>query len=90
MSAEPSYRDLFPDLPEPVYEPLSFTRRPLDEMRERAASWHAELDARRTTRDFSTEPVPRDLIELAIRSAGTAPSGAHTQPWTFVAMKRAW
>lgn len=86
MSAEPSYRDLFPDLPEPVYEPLSFTRRPLDEMRERAAAWHAELAARRTTRDFSSEPVPRDLIELAIRSAGTAPSGAHTQPWTFVAI----
>lgn len=86
MSAEPTYRDLFPDLPEPEYEPLAFTRRPLDEMRERAAAWYAELDARRTTRDFSTEPVPRDLIELAIASAGTAPSGAHTQPWTFVAI----
>ncbi|MEZ5100949.1 MAG: nitroreductase family protein [Thermoleophilia bacterium] len=86
MSAEPGYRDLFPDLPEPVYEPLAFTRRPPDDMRERAAAWYAELDARRTTRDFSTEPVPRELIELAIRSAGTAPSGAHTQPWTFVAI----
>ncbi len=44
------------------------------------------MNDRRTTRQFSTEPVPRDLIELAIRTAGTAPSGAHQQPWTFVAV----
>jgi nitroreductase len=37
-------------------------------------------------RDFSTDPVPRSLIELAIRAASTAPSGAHRQPWTFVAI----
>ena len=80
------YRRQFPDLPEPVFEPLRFERRPLDEMRVRAADWYAELDSRRTTRDFSSDPVPRDLIELAIRSAGTAPSGAHAQPWTFVAV----
>ncbi len=79
-------RRLYADLPEPEFVPLEFERRPLDEMRARAAEWYAELDRRRTTRDFSTEPVPRELIELAIRSAGTAPSGAHTQPWTFVAV----
>jgi nitroreductase len=44
------------------------------------------MNRRRTTRHFSTEPVPRELIELAIRTAGTAPSGAHQQPWTFVAV----
>ena len=44
------------------------------------------MNRRRTTRQFSTDPVPRDLIELAIRTAGTAPSGAHQQPWTFVAV----
>ena len=81
-----SYRRLFPDLPEPVFEPLVFERRSLEEMRERGVDWCSELGARRTTRDFSSEPVPRDLIELAIRSAGTAPSGAHRQPWTFVAV----
>jgi len=37
-------------------------------------------------RDFSDRPVPREWIELAIRTAGTAPSGAHRQPWTFVAV----
>lgn len=55
-------------------------------MIERAKSFYEELDARRTTRDFSDEPVPRELIELAVRAAGTAPSGAHRQPWRFVAV----
>jgi nitroreductase len=44
------------------------------------------METRRTTRHFSTEPVPREAIEYAIRTAGTAPSGAHQQPWTFVAI----
>lgn len=41
---------------------------------------------RRTTRQFSTDAVPREWIANAIRAAGTAPSGAHQQPWTFVAI----
>ncbi|MFM9874593.1 MAG: nitroreductase family protein [Fimbriimonadaceae bacterium] len=41
---------------------------------------------RRTVRQFSTEPVPRAVIETAIKIAGTAPSGAHKQPWHFVAI----
>ena len=44
------------------------------------------MDARRSVRDFSDRPVPRRLIELAVRAASTAPSGAHMQPWTFVAV----
>jgi nitroreductase len=52
----------------------------------RARSFYAEADERRTTRHFSSEPVPRELLELAIRTAGTAPSGAHRQPWRFVAV----
>jgi iodotyrosine deiodinase len=55
-------------------------------MRARAGSWLDELASRRSVRAFSTDPVPRDLIELAILAAGTAPSGAHQQPWTFVAV----
>lgn len=43
-------------------------------------------DARRSVRMFSTDPVPRGAIEWAIRIAGTAPSGAHKQPWHFVAV----
>jgi nitroreductase len=39
---------------------------------------------RRTVRQFSSEPVPYELVENAIATAATAPSGAHQQPWTFV------
>lgn len=49
----------------------------------------AELDIasqRRSVRRFSRDPVPREVIEAAIRVAGTAPSGAHRQPWFFVAL----
>jgi len=42
------------------------------------------MERRRTIRDFSTRPVPFHLVETAIRVAGTAPSGAHVQPWRFV------
>ncbi len=44
----------------------------------------AEMNSRRSVRDFSDRPVPRDLIETAVACASTAPSGAHKQPWTFV------
>ena len=43
------------------------------------------MDARRSVRMFSPEPVPRAMIETAVATANTAPSGAHQQPWTFVA-----
>lgn len=44
------------------------------------------MDARRSVRAFAPDPVPREVIEAAIRAASTAPSGAHQQPWTFVAV----
>jgi nitroreductase len=66
--------------------PLRFVRRSLDESRARAKAFYDEMSRRRTTRHFATDPVPRELIEYAIRTAGTAPSGAHQQPWTFVAV----
>ena len=69
-----------------AFVPLDFSRLPVDESRRRAASFYAEMNRRRTTRHFASDPVPRELIELAIRTAGTAPSGAHQQPWTFVAV----
>jgi len=68
------------------FVPLAFHRRSAAESLDRARAFHDEMSRRRTTRHFSTEPVPRELIELAIRTAGTAPSGAHQQPWTFVAV----
>ena len=70
----------------PSFVPLDFERLTPDVSLARARAYFAQMDRRRTTRHFSTDPVPRELIELAIRTAGTAPSGAHQQPWTFVAV----
>lgn len=53
-------------------------------MLERAREFYRLLDGRRSVRDFAPDPVPRELIELAIRTASSAPSGAHRQPWRFV------
>jgi nitroreductase len=69
------------------FRDLGFTRLPPAEMALRAARFHEELDRRRSVRAFSTDPVPRELVERAVRAAGTAPSGAHHQPWTFVVVE---
>lgn len=55
-------------------------------MLERGRALLAHADSRRSVRHFSDEPVPREAIELAIATASTAPSGAHRQPWRFVAV----
>jgi nitroreductase len=55
-----------------------------DEQSAALAEFSAVMERRRSVRDFSTEPVPRELLVEAIRVAGLAPSGAHQQPWTFV------
>lgn len=65
------------------YHPPRLT--PQEQLR-RADALLEELDARRSVRFFSDEPVPRVLIERAIQIASTAPSGAHRQPWRFVAV----
>ncbi len=64
----------------------SYVELPADEMRERASAFLNEAQRRRTVRDFSDRPVPRDIIEMCILAAGTAPNGAHRQPWHFVAV----
>lgn len=48
--------------------------------------FRSHMSTRRSVRMFASDPVPKRLIELAIDSASTAPSGAHKQPWTFVAI----
>ena len=62
---------------------------PIDEMRERLREFYTDVDRRRTVREFSDRPVPRDIIEDALRAAGTAPSGANLQPWHFVVVSGA-
>ena len=71
--------------PEPyVLEPLpAFQEYPRNEMVERARACYAQLQRRRTVRDFDTRPVPREVIEQCLLAAGTAPSGANQQPWFF-------
>ncbi|MEM7355319.1 MAG: nitroreductase family protein [Acidobacteriota bacterium] len=64
--------------------PHRYQRHEPEEMQRRASSYFELMDRRRSVRDFSDEPVPRELIETAIRTASTAPSGAHRQPWQFV------
>jgi iodotyrosine deiodinase len=67
------------------FETLDFVRHPPAVMAERAAEFRSEMDRRRSVRMISDEPVPRELIEIAVATASTAPSGAHQQPWSFVA-----
>lgn len=55
-----------------------------EEMQQRSSSFAYEMNRRRTTRQFSAREIPRAVIENCIRTAGTAPSGAHQQPWHFV------
>ena len=69
--------------------PLEWLELPKSEMKSRALELFENMDKRRTTRHFSSRDVPRELIEQAIRCGSTAPSGAHLQPWTFVAVSNA-
>ena len=55
-----------------------------DESVSRGQAFFENMDGRRSVRFFSEDPVPREAVELAIKTASTAPSGAHRQPWTFV------
>jgi nitroreductase len=54
-----------------------------NEMLEESKSFYRKMDTRRTIRHFSDKPVAKEVIENIIRTASTAPSGAHKQPWTF-------
>ena len=67
--------------------PMRYTppRIDADEGLRRGRDFLAAMDSRRSVRMFSSDPVPRALIETAVATANTAPSGAHQQPWTFVA-----
>jgi iodotyrosine deiodinase len=64
--------------------PLEFERLVADEMHNRSQEFLELMRARRSVRFFSDEPVPYELLRNAVEVAGTAPSGAHQQPWTFV------
>jgi len=67
--------------------PLDFKIRPIDEIQERSATFRKQMDRRRTVRDFADTEVPESIIKDAIAVANSAPSGAHMQPWFFVAIR---
>lgn len=64
--------------------PLEFKRLPVEHSIERSRSFLETMRGRRSIRHFSSDSVPFELIANAVAAAGTAPSGANQQPWTFV------
>ncbi len=69
------------------YIPLNFKKLSTAEQSEKADTFFELLTYRRTVREFSDHNVPLKLIEKAIASAGTAPSGANMQPWRFIVVR---
>ncbi|MCF8246504.1 MAG: nitroreductase family protein [Saprospiraceae bacterium] len=67
----------YPHIP---YHPLNFTE---SESLQRSKTFYDQMERRRSLRFFSDQPVPKEVIENIIKTASTAPSGAHKQPWTF-------
>ena len=67
-------------------KPLRYSPPDEHQLLERAAAFHRSMARRRTVRDYSDRPVPRAVIEHAVATAGSAPSGANLQPWHFVAV----
>ena len=67
--------------------PLDYIKPEPEELRYRAGSFLELMKKRRTVREFSSEPIPDSVIMHCIEAAGTAPSGAHMQPWHFVVVK---
>ncbi|NKQ36052.1 MAG: nitroreductase family protein [Chloroflexi bacterium] len=69
----------------PTFTPYTqYQEYPVDEMERRAAEFYAEMQRRRTIREYSDKPIPRDVVEKCVLAAGTAPNGANLQPWHFV------
>ncbi|MEP3386550.1 MAG: nitroreductase family protein [Reichenbachiella sp.] len=63
-----------------AYVPDSY---PEAEMIQRSKDYFEWIDRRRTVREISDQPVPQEIIDNILKTASTAPSGAHKQPWTF-------
>ncbi|MCB0569610.1 MAG: nitroreductase family protein [Phaeodactylibacter sp.] len=68
---------------EPKFVPYKGIRYTRPEMLNRSREFYQYMDKRRTVRDFSSKPVPREVIDNIVMTASTSPSGAHKQPWAF-------
>lgn len=72
-------------MPEATFQPLSsYIEYPVEEMLQRAMEFRQDMQRRRTVRHFSNRPVPPEVIEECLLTAGSAPNGANLQPWHFV------
>ncbi len=67
------------------FEHIAYSRPDIsmEQLRENALDFYQSMNQRRTVREFDSRPIPKEVIEQLILTAGTAPSGAHKQPWTF-------
>ncbi|MBA0052270.1 nitroreductase family protein [Streptomyces sp. AJS327] len=81
-----SQSDGFAAPPPPRTVPLRPMPVPADEAEARARAFYEVMERRRTVRDFDDRPLPDGVLENAVRTAATAPSGAHVQPWRFVVL----
>ena len=67
-----------------MQKPLEYVELQPEQMLQNSREFKQTASRRRTVRDFSDRPVPREIIENAVKAAGSAPSGANKQPWYFV------
>jgi nitroreductase len=70
------------------YKHVEYTQQEVSsaEMLINSRDYYGKMDKRRSVREFSNEDIPKEVIENIIRTASTAPSGAHKQPWSFCAV----
>ncbi|MBD78859.1 MAG: nitroreductase family protein [Crocinitomicaceae bacterium] len=71
------------------FVPFQFEEKTEDQMLASSKAFYEEMNRRRSVREFSDKPVSIEVIKNIIRSAGTAPSGAHKQPWSFCVVQDA-
>ena len=82
-----------PDLAPPLHAadtphiPYDFSRRSKEDTLARSETFYQLMNKRRSIRHFSTDPVSLEVIENIVKTAGTSPSGAHSEPWTFVVVR---
>jgi iodotyrosine deiodinase len=73
-------RKMIDGFPFVSYQPSEIS---VEDMLRRSADFYERMNERRTVRDFSDKPLSKEVIDNILRTASTAPSGAHKQPWTF-------
>lgn len=62
---------------------LKFDNAAIETLKVRSEEFYLSMNKRRSVREFSSKPIPKEIIENIVKTAATAPSGAHKQPWTF-------